>query len=245
MAYFQFLGTGPSTPITDGTGRNYRRRSSALAQHISSYILIDVTHDFDEQIERALSVTGVVCTNPSRDAAGGLGNLDRWVDSPIPLFAPDDLAKELVARYGPFQKLAVTRLEPGVPTAAGDLTITAFQVETSSGDNALPTYGYQFNNGKKKVTYASDVKVIPIASEPYFHDNELLVVDAAGWDKDLPTHRGALNHLADYIAWGNDHVIFTHVGRAAPPHTVASSAVRRVSHKADVAYDFMKIPLGR
>ena len=54
MAYFQFLGTGPSTPITDATGRNFRRRSSGLMQHIATYLLIDVTHDFDAQIEMAL-----------------------------------------------------------------------------------------------------------------------------------------------------------------------------------------------
>ena len=78
MAYFQFLGTGPSTPITDATGHNYRRRTSALVQHISTYVLIDATHDLEEQVEHALSVTHVVITNATRDAAGGLGNLDKW-----------------------------------------------------------------------------------------------------------------------------------------------------------------------
>lgn len=245
MAYFQFLGTGPSTPITDAVGRNHRRRSSALIQHISTYLLIDVTHDLDEQVEQALSVTAVAVTNPSRDAAGGLGNLDRWLDSEIPLFVPDDLWAELSKRYGPFKRLEHVALRPCEPHEAGDLTMTAFPVETTAGPDAPPTYGYHFDNGKKKVTYASDVKLIPPESERYFAGNDLLVVDAAGWDKDLPTHRGALNHLAAYIELENEKVLFTDVGRAAPPHTLASSAVRRISHKADVAYDFMKIPLGR
>jgi phosphoribosyl 1,2-cyclic phosphodiesterase len=245
MAYFQFLGTGPSTPITDSTGRNYRRRSSALAQHISTWILIDVTHDFDEQIEQALSVTGVVLTNASRDAAGGLGNLDKWLETKTPLFAPEVLWKELMSRYGPFQKLTHHKVQVNKPFKATDLEVTCFKVETSTGPAAAPTFGYRFDNGKKKVCYASDVKVIPPASEQYFKGNDLLVVDAAGWDKDLPTHRGALNHLSDYIEWGNEQLIFTHIGRAAPPHTLAASAIKKMSHRADVAYDFMKVPLGR
>ncbi len=245
MAYFQFLGTGPSTPITDATGRNHRRRTSALAQHISTWILIDATHDFDEQIEHALSVTGVVVTNASRDAAGGLGNLDKWLETKTPLFATEALWDDLVARYGPFQKLVHYPIQVNTPFTATDLEITCFAVETSTGAAAAATFGYRFDNGKKKVCYASDVKVIPPESEAYFKGNDLLVVDAAGWDKDLPTHRGALNHLSTYIGWGNDQIVFTHIGRAAPPHTLASSAIKKMSHRADVAYDYMKVPLGR
>ncbi|TNF31305.1 MAG: hypothetical protein EP329_12565 [Deltaproteobacteria bacterium] len=245
MAYFQFLGTGPSTPITDAVGRNLRRRSSALMQHISTYLLLDVTHDFEEQVEMALSVTGVVVTNPSRDAAGGLGNLDRWVDAETPFYAPEDLWKDIVARYGPFKQLVHVPLEPCVPLAVAELHLTAFPLETSTGADAAANYGYHVDTGKKKITYASDVKVIPPESEPFFRDNDLLVVDGAGWDKDLPTHRGALNHLPTYIELGNQKVVFTDIGRAAPPHTLATSAVRRVSHRAEVAYDFMKVPLGR
>jgi len=245
MAYFQFLGTGPSTPITDAVGRNQRRRSSALLQHISAYLLLDVTHDFDEQVEHALSVTGALVTNPSRDAAGGLGNLDRWVETETPVYVPTDLWEALVTRYGPFRQLVHAPLVPHAPRDAGDLLVTAFPLETTTGPDAAANYGYHFDTGKKKITYASDVKVIPPESEPYFRGNDLLVVDAAGWDKDLPTHRGALNHLPTYIELGNERVVFTDIGRAAPPHTLAASAVRRVSHRADVAYDFMKVPLGR
>ncbi|PIE18711.1 MAG: hypothetical protein CSA66_04190 [Proteobacteria bacterium] len=214
-------------------------------QHIATYIFIDATHDFDEQAELALSITGVVVTNASRDAAGGLGNLDRWVTGKTPFYAPADLWAEIVARYGPFKQLVHVPLTPGEPLAAQDLSITAVAVETTPGDDAPPTYAYHFDTGKKRVCYASDVKLIDKAAEPFFHDNDLLVVDAAGWDKDLPTHRGAINHLPSYVQWGNDRVIFTHIGRAAPPHSLASTAVRRMSHCADVAYDGMKLPLGR
>lgn len=245
MAYFQFLGTGPSTPITDATGRNYRRRTSALVQHISTWILIDATHDLDEQIEQALSVTGVVLTNASRDAAGGLGNLDKWLEAKTPLYAPEPLWRELVTRYGPFQKITHQKIQIGKTFAATDLQIVCFPVETTAGGAGNATYGYRFDNGKKKVCYASDVKQIPPESEAWFKGNDLLVIDAAGWDKDLPTHRGALNHLPTYIGWGNDQIVFTHIGRAAPPHTLAVAAVKKMSHRADVAYDFMKVPLGR
>lgn len=245
MAYFQFLGTGPSTPITDATGRNYRRRSSAIVQHISTYVLIDATHDFDAQIDHALSVTGVVITNPSRDAAGGLGNVDRWLSTETPLYATPALWAELDKRYGPFKQLVHVPLEDQVTKAVQDLELTAVRVGAPTVEDGPPTYAYHFNNGKKRICYASDFKTLPDAALPYFKDNDLLVVDAAGWDKDLPTHRGALNHLSDYVGWNNARILFTDVGRAAPAHTVASSAVRRMSHLADVAFDFMKLPLGR
>ncbi|MGM0574381.1 MAG: MBL fold metallo-hydrolase [Myxococcota bacterium] len=245
MAYFQFLGTGPSTPITDAAGRNYRRRSSALMQHIATYVLIDATHDLEQQMERALSVTAVVVTNSSRDAAGGLGSLDRWVEQAITFYAPDALWEEVVARYGPFERLEHATLKPLEPVEVGDLELTAFPVNRSEAEESRLTFGYHFDTGKKKVTYASDFKHIPEESERFFRGNDILVVDAAGWDKDLPTHRGALNHLAEYVAGENERILFTDVGRSAPPHTLASSSVRRVFHGADVAYDFMKIPLGR
>lgn len=245
MAYFQFLGTGPSTPITDATGRNYRRRSSALMHHIATYLLVDATHDFDEQVERALSVTCCVLTNASRDAAGGLGSLDRWAEEEVIVYATADLWAEVIERYGPFQHLRHVPIEEYVAKDVGDLLVTAFPLETTPGDDARSNYGYHFDTGKKKVTYASDMKHIPERALPYFRGNDLLVADAAGWDKDLPTHRGALNHVAEYVAGQNDQILFTDIGRSAPPHTVASQQVRRVFHKADVAYDFMKIPLGR
>ena len=245
MAYFQFLGTGPSTPILDANGRNRRTRSAALMQHISTYILIDATHDFEEQVDTALSVTAVCITNPSRDAAGGLGNLDRWVDGETPVHVPADLWADLLNRYGPFQNLTHVPTPVGEATPLGDLNVTAFAVGCSTGEDAPPTYGYHFDTGKKRVAYVSDVKHLPEESEPYLHDNDLLIVDGAGWDKDLPTHRGALNHLHAYATWGNAQIVFTNIGRSAPPHTQAAAIVRRMSPRATVAYDRMKLPLGR
>ena len=243
MAYFHILGTGPSTPITDGTGRNRRRRSSALMNNIASYVLIDATHDFTEQAGVALSVTDVVLTSASRDAAGGLGALDRWADRAIRLPAPKKLWTELKKKYGPFDHIEHVRLDPRKPLEVGDVTITAFPL--SDGSDEAASFGYRFETGRKCVTYASDFKQIPETSRVYFQDNDLLIVDGAGWDKDLPTHRGVLNHLTEYVSQRNEVLLFTNIGRSAPPHATASAAVRRVYHRADVAYDFMKVPLGR
>ena len=245
MAYFQLLGTGPSTPITDQQGRNVRRRSSALMQNIATYVLLDATHDFEEQVETAMSVTAVAVTNGSRDAAGGLGNLDRWLETPIPLCVPLDLWEELLERYGPFERLEHLALKPGESEAIGDLEITPISLPTQEGKSQRPNYGYHFNTGKKRVTYASDLKLVPDAAVPFFEDNDLLVVDGAGWDKDLPNHRGALNHLQEYVEGRNERIIFTDVGRSAPPHAQASSMIRRMCAGADLGFDFMKVPLGR
>ena len=245
MAYFQFLGTGPSTPITDATGRNYRRRSSGLMQHIATYALIDVTHDFEEQVDRALTVTAAMVTNGSRDAAGGLTTLDRWTEHPVDLLVTAELWAELEERYGPFEKLRHEPLKVGAPREVGDLHLTAFELPSGASDSGRANYGYHFDTGKRKVTYASDFKDIPEQSERFFRGNDLLIVDAAGWDKDLPTHRGALNHLPEYIAGDNERVVFTHLGRSAPPHSLAENTIKQLASSAAVAYDFMKIPLGR
>ena len=245
MAYFQFLGTGPSTPITDASGRNYRRRSSALMQHIATYALIDVTHDFEEQIDRALTVTGAMVSNGSRDAAGGLTTLDRWSEHRVGLYVTDKLWEELNARYGPFTKIEHERVTVGRPKEFGDLHLTAFALPSGTSENGRANFGYHFDTGKRKVTYASDFKDIPSASAKYFTGNDLLIVDAAGWDKDLPTHRGALNHLHEYIAGENERIVFTHLGRSAPPHSLAENTIKQLANAASIAYDFMKVPLGR
>ena len=242
MAYFLILGTGPSTPITDGTGRNYRRRSSALMHNIASYCLIDVTHDFEEQVEIALSVTDLAVTSTSRDAVGGIGNLDRWADQTVTLHAPKAVWKTLSERYGPFTNIVHNPIEPLQAFQAGDLKITALPVDTENGS---PRFAYRFDTGKKKVCYASDVKQIPDASEAAMKGNQVLVIDGAGWDKDLPTHRGVLNHIHEYATWNNERLVFTHIGRAAPPHAEASTLIRRMYFAADIAFDFMKLPLGR
>lgn len=245
MAYFQILGTGPSTPITEGTGRNRRRRSSGLMQNISSYVLIDATHDFEEQAAIALSVTAVVVTSASRDAAGGLSALDKWADLPVELLAPPSLFEEISTRYGNFENINHVPITPLHPHKTGDLNVTAFEVHAGTGEDGRESYGYRFETGKRTVTYVSDFKDLPEGSERFLTDNELLIVDGGGWDRDLPTHRGVLNRLPSYADANNAMVLFTGIGRSAPPHAQASTAVKRVCHRADVAYDFMKIPLGR
>ena len=159
MAYFQILGTGPSTPITEATGRNLRRRSSAIMNNIASYVLIDATHDFEEQAAIALTVTDVVLTSASRDAAGGLGTLDKWSDRPISLLAPKPLWAELKKKYGPFTNITHANLKPHKAVETGDVTITAFPLSDGTVDGA--SYGYRFETKRKCVTYASDFKVIP------------------------------------------------------------------------------------
>jgi hypothetical protein len=80
---------------------------------------------------------------------------------------------------------------------------------------------------------------------PYLASNDLLVIDGGGWLRDTPQHLGALNQLPLWLEKANEAVVFTSIPADAPPHTQAVAAVRRVSHRADIAYDFMKFPLGR
>ena len=79
----------------------------------------------------------------------------------------------------------------------------------------------------------------------YLRDNDVLVIDAAGWDKDLPTHPPPHNHHQTNGTLRKTRIVFTHMGRSAPPHSEANAMVKRMNYTAEVGFDFMKIPLGR
>ena len=49
-----------------------------------------------------------------------------------PLYAPADLWAEVARRYGPFDQLVQVPLTPHTPCEVGDLSLTAFPLETTS-----------------------------------------------------------------------------------------------------------------
>lgn len=241
MAYFQFLGSGPLAATPEGTGRNFRRPASAILHHISTYLLFDTTVCATEQADQALSVTHIVFTGFARDHTRGLADLDAWLEAPVVVLAPPGQLDGL-KRLGPFRRLQFEPLELNSPTTVSDITVTAFSLGIT-GPNAV--LGYHIDTGKKRITYAPAFAALPDDVTPHFSTNDLLIVDGGGWDKDTAQHVGALNQLPGWLEKANEAVVFTGITSSAPPHTLAVSSVRRISHRADIGYDFMKFPLGR
>lgn len=73
----KFLGTGASGQ-TQGVGKSSRLESSLYIQNRSS-ILIDVTHNFNQQATNIENIDCVLLTHAHKDAIGGLPQLERWL----------------------------------------------------------------------------------------------------------------------------------------------------------------------
>ncbi len=245
MAYFQFLGTGPVESPTQGVGRNLRRPASALLHHISTYLLFDATSAVAEQAEQALSVTHVALTGLQKPRHAGLVELDAWLEMPAVLLVPGAVPAELARRAGALKRFELQPLPLLTPTPISDITLTAFPLREGSAKAPDAVVGYHVDTGKKKITYAPSFGEVPPESDAFFANNDLLVVDGRGFARDTPGHVGALPRIADWLSRGNETLIFTDLDPDCPPHTQAQAQVRRGSHHADLAFDFMKAPLGR
>ena len=134
-----------------------------------------------------------------------------------------------------------------------DLTVTALPLDDGPGPGR---WAFVVDTGKKRVLYAPNLLEVPARLADRFSGNDLLVVDGLGWESDVGPgealagadargNAGALNRLVRWLDLRNEAVLFTHLGARTPPHAQASAAVRRASHRADVAFDQQKIPLGR
>ncbi len=255
MAYFQLLGTGAAPePDPAAEGRNRRLPASALAHHIGTWLLLDVTPAIAEQAELALSVTHVALTDPRPEVVlPHLKALDAWLDAPATLLLAKGTASPFSSAARSFRQLTTVLLSPETPTVVGDLTVTALALDAGASPGR---WAFALDTGKKRVLYAPGLFEVPERVSAWFTGNDLLVVDGYGWDADvspgtaadgadLRGHAGVLNRLVSWLDLRNASVLFTNLGPRTPPHAQASTAVRRSSHRADVGFDQQKIPLGR
>lgn len=235
-----FLGTGPSRPI-GAPGRSARRQTSTLFAEGGFRLLCDAGPSILNQLRRfrVPRVDAVALTHAHADAAGGLRALDRFVTAPVPVFVGPGVRERL--RPDRFQNLIVTTVSLGEPFLTCPFVVKAFPVLHASDPQRFPTVGFHFRVGPHRVTYASDVKGVPPASRRYIRGNNLLIVDGAGWTKDLPNHRGVLNHVTDYLQAGNRRILFTHIGRPVPRHEAANRLLHRVTPRAALAYDGLRL----
>lgn len=168
-----FLGTGPAKPTEE------RTNSSVLINSI----LIDCTPQFLKQAEREgikkQDIKAVMITHAHKDAIGGLGDLDKWLESPIKLYAPENVNVNRFIKK--FKNLEVKKIKAGASTQIEGNTITPFKVIHYEFHPTLgkkyPTYGYLID----KIVYAEDMESIPEESEKYFQKAETILADGAMW----------------------------------------------------------------
>lgn len=168
-----FLGTGPTKPTED------RTNSSILIDSV----LIDCTPQFLKQAEREGikkdEIKAVLITHAHKDAIGGLGDLDKWLERRVPLFAPEKV--DIHRFIKEFKNLDTKELQPGTKNVIFDKEITAFKVIHFEFHpilgNKFPTYGYKINN----MVYAEDMEDIPQDSEKYFEKADTIIADGAMW----------------------------------------------------------------
>lgn len=228
-----FLGTGPAKPITTKHGKSNRRNTSTLIQYKDKRYLIDIPPDFDQKITFDYLLT----THHHTDAFGGFDNI---IDRDFVYAAPSSLLKNLKKIKGKYKKQT---LKMNSKNTLGDLSVIPFSVEHAYSSK-YPTFGYQFIfNNSYKITYASDMVVIPKASEKYFSGVDMVIADGAGWERNLPTHFGVLSFL-DLIEekkWDIGKIFFVQIGRQVPEYQKAQKTLKKKRPKTNLAWDGLTI----
>jgi phosphoribosyl 1,2-cyclic phosphodiesterase len=226
-----FLGTGPSTPITNRSGKSNRKNTSTLLNCKGKKYLIDVPPDIDLEIKPDY----LLITHLHDDSFGGF---EKFSKQKIILGIPSGLKKNIKEKLWKKEELRIDR-----PNDFGDLKVTPFGVIHDIINKSV-TYGYRFlfEDGFVLI-YASDMVGIPDMSEQYFEKVDLLITDGCGWNANLPTHFGMWSFL-DLVKeknWDVKKIYFTHIGQSVPDHQEAQKEIVSRSNKAKLAYDGLRI----
>jgi ribonuclease BN (tRNA processing enzyme) len=239
-----FLGTGAAGG-TPGTGRSRRRESSLLIESATATALLDATSQLEQQLEPATRIDAVILTHAHRDAAGGLGALERHCRRhgrrPVLLASPQAIA--LVERRGRrLQSLRPSAVGPGRIRRAAGLTLTAVDVPHAR-DARFRTYAWRVTDGRSTLVYASDVAAVEPPLARLAREAELLVIDGAMWGRTLFSHLTIDRELPALCRWPVKRILLTQIGRTAPPHDELADAVRSICAKAEPAWDGMVVEL--
>lgn len=228
-----FLGTGPSTPITDRSGKSNRQSTSTLLKYKGKKYLIDVPPKIDLEIKPDY----LLVTHLHEDSFGGFKKISK---QEFTFGIPAGLGKKIKEKEGPWKK---EELRIDRPNEFGDLEIIPFEV-THDIIYKFITFGYRitFKDGFVLV-YTSDMVGIPDKAEQYFEKVDILITDGAGWNASLATHFGMWPFL-DLVKekdWKIKKIYFTQIGRPIPDHQEAQKEISNRNNKAKLAYDGLRI----
>lgn len=240
--HLTFLGTGASGG-TPGPGRSHRRESSLLVTGPPGRILVDATRHLGEQLDGADRLDAVVLTHGHRDACGGIPQLRRRRDAPLPVIGHHLTHRAIRRRYRRLDHVELLELEPGRRTTVAGVDIEAVEVPHARSER-FATFAWRLARHGRAVVYASDVAALTADLERFAHDADVLVLDGAMYGRSMPTHLRIEDAVPAVCGWAVARILLTQIGRTAPRHEELEAIVGDLCDRAAPAFDGLEVDVG-
>jgi phosphoribosyl 1,2-cyclic phosphate phosphodiesterase len=225
--------------------RNYRLRTSILAESGDERMLVDCGPDLRQQLLAAQvsPLNGVIVTHAHGDHCHGIDELrpvSQTIDGPVPLHARADVLDELRQRFGyafaqsDFYRPIVEARELGEELAFGEARVR-FVDQPHGGPTSL---GLRMDEGDHAVAYAIDFSDLTDEMAALYEDSDVWIADCLT-RRPHPTHA----HLDAVLGWAKDlrigQVYLVHMGNGLDYRTLMAE----LPDWAAPAYDGLEIEL--
>lgn len=246
------LGTGTSIGVpqigckcevcTSKDPRDQRLRTSALFEENGTYILLDCSPDFRQQMLRIgmdKPLDAVLITHEHYDHVGGIDDLRPFTfERSLPLYADEYTCLHLKERlpyclvrhtYPGIPKLTLHEIEEGDRLQLGTLKVTALRALHGN----LPILGYRIGD----VAYLTDMTELLPSSRPLLEGIKMLIVGAL---RHTPhkTHQTVEQAIAFSRSLGNIPTYFIHMCHQVGLHAVQEGLLPEGFH---YAYDGLEL----
>ena len=249
----RILGCGTSTGVPKignqwgqcdpNEPRNYRLRTSILAESAGERLLVDCGPDLRQQLLAAEvnRLDGVIVTHAHGDHCHGIDELrpvSQAIDGPVPLHARADVLEELEARFGyafaqsEFYRPIVEAREIGEELRFGE-THARFVDQPHGGPTSL---GIRFDEGSFSVVYAIDFSDLTDEMATLYEGANVWIADCLT-RRPHPTHA----HLDGVLGWARElrvgQLYLVHMGNGLDYR----SLIAELPDWAAPAYDGLEI----
>lgn len=246
------LGTGTSIGVpqigckcevcTSKDPRDQRLRTSALFEENGTYILLDCSPDFRQQMLRIgmdKPLDAVLITHEHYDHVGGIDDLRPFTfERSLPLYADEYTCLHLKERlpyclvrhtYPGIPKLTLHEIEEGDRLQFGTLKVTVLRALHGN----LPILGYRIGD----VAYLTDMTELLPSSRPLLEGIKMLIVGAL---RHTPhkTHQTVEQAIAFSRSLGNIPTYFIHMCHQVGLHAVQEGLLPEGFH---YAYDGLEL----